>query len=335
MKRIFGILILSALFALTINANAADTLRIGENEPCKTGYYYIDFTGPNLLTYTDECGCIYIIEYYYRTTADGNRLEVNITNIFKVTDCGNCKIDMKIIYQEALVRIWNVNDMGADKGRTIYQTSKKSCQYLVADSGPGFVGDMPIIQIQSEDISMLEDFVPVLLPVLPATNTLLTFDVFDYIAYCDDDICCEMFYTIVWDADDKIDTLSWYDPGMGNQDSCSGPSECTASCDWLYFNYGKNTGANKRAALQNGDSKIKIIPNPNSGHFNLSINGIESGKYKLVIIDLLGNEALRADLNISHGSIEKELLLEVTHGTYIYRLEKDNTLKYTGKIIVN
>lgn len=329
----FLVLIVALSAFLTIDAFAIDTLQIGENPPCKVGYYDIDFTGPEVITYKDDCGCIYLIEYWYRTVAS-DRLDLNITNVIKIHDCGTCSKPLYKIYQEGMVRIWNVNDMNHPKTSNVYQTSKKSCQYIVADTPDGFGEFLPVIGIASDDIIELGELVPELMPTLPATNTMLYFDVYEYIDYCTDEICCKMYYNVDWGVDDKIDSLSWYDPGMGNQYSCLGGTNCTASCDWLEYNYGRSTGVDKKSVLTFTDSEIKIAPNPNSGVFTFSAVNLIADFYSVKITDVLGNQILEFDFKYESGIFEKEIELKNVRGTYFYKITNNSGLLQSGKFII-
>jgi hypothetical protein len=75
---------------------------------------------------------------------------------------------------------------------------------------------------------------------------------------------------------------------------------------------------------ENLDSKLlQIYPNPNNGEFTVQINSLNNGLYELSVVDLVGKELYKEEINCNAGSnIQKLNLQQLEKGIYLVHIRK-------------
>lgn len=72
-------------------------------------------------------------------------------------------------------------------------------------------------------------------------------------------------------------------------------------------------------------NELSITPNPNNGNFNLEINSKYSGKAKLTIFDLKGQEVFSKELNLSKNKFEENITLNnAAKGVYLLNIKTES-----------
>lgn len=356
MKRIFGILILSAIFALTINANAADTLRIGEIEPCDSGILPgCNWLGAGLfLTNLDDYpDCIIGVEYYYKYCF--NNLEIQIVRTFLMSHqyttteeaCEECvDLSSNQTYFELFTKLFvtKANAIKNEGGSiSSYMTSRKSCTKYVR------IADFPapsmfVLSISPETLILtpdtLQPYSSLTAPLFPQNMGNDPF-VYAYTVVCNSDCCCFPL-EVNWNPDNiyELQSISTgVSPCLNVSYEC--PTGCNGGCSDLEFYWSQSLGyisTGKFPALDFNNSihsEITISPNPNRGTFDFKISSETIGTLNIVITDILGNEIYNKSNNKSNTEFTSQLKLDLSQGEYFIYFTIDG--KYAGlrKIVIN
>lgn len=79
---------------------------------------------------------------------------------------------------------------------------------------------------------------------------------------------------------------------------------------------------------------LKVSPNPNTGEFNISANGINSSSVKVEVYNLIGEMIYETVNETSNGSINKNIDLNAPNGVYFIKVNAGDKMN-TQKLIIN
>ncbi len=84
----------------------------------------------------------------------------------------------------------------------------------------------------------------------------------------------------------------------------------------------------------NSSNGIKIMPNPNNGHFSLLMNNAKNGNFTVSIMDITSRVILKKTINKEYDVITEEMIVpELTNGFYFVSVE-GSQFKSINKFIV-
>ncbi len=332
--------IIAFLGAYSISSADVVEINIGETDPCTELYPDTDWIGPNTLTMTIGDNCQYIIEYYYRTTSDGVRNELQIVGIYKIYG-DDCPASSAEITKNAYARILDVDDMGWGQPDKQYLANEHPCSEVDVSDDPN--GPNPTVYNLVVPSGMLDTT-----ELLPGVNytvnpdNSLEFSAIDYWIHCQDDVCCWMYYHLTWDGTDLV-KMEWYDVGGGGeQPECEEPVRCQASCSNLKFNWyapGWEPDPDPFAGVKEsefGSKNSSIAPNPNEGSFNLKYNSDYLGELRLKIFDSRGEVLYNKSIIKKSKAMETSLrLINLSDGIYFYNIEINGRIDSKGSFVIH
>jgi len=86
--------------------------------------------------------------------------------------------------------------------------------------------------------------------------------------------------------------------------------------------------------LKGENTEISIIPNPNTGSFDLSVKGLQCNEISVNIVDLLGQSYYASTIPVNKGSVKEKLNLEsLKKGIYFIRIQCGNEL-FSERLII-
>jgi hypothetical protein len=148
---------------------------------------------------------------------------------------------------------------------------------------------------------------------------------------CSQDDCCTMTFEI---QSSTSAILDWYDHLGYN---CESP--CTTEVCDIYTEFQSSFTIGKSSLqfdLDPINNDIKIMPNPNSGTFNLEFNATVSEPHTIQVIDITGFEVFSAVLNPTIGINQMNLdLTSLPTGAYILQLINKGKVESKIKFLKN
>lgn len=119
--------------------------------------------------------------------------------------------------------------------------------------------------------------------------------------------------------------------------STSIPVEIYKGEEWLTYGFENfNNGNTENVNQIETEDYIHIVPNPNSGQFNIEANNLTKGNIQIEIFNLLGEKIFTEELNNNSEIFDHNIdINSMSSGIYLIRLTDSNGKLYTNKISKN
>lgn len=340
--------LLTAFIALLASVNLkAETITIGEIEPCYNQYFGCDYIGPNVMVLPSDYDpdCLMVIEYYKRVCG-GFAFDIQITSIHitqriwsglpKWKCIQNVSPTKSDTWKEAFVKLYAQEIlMDSHDDQEHHFTTQKQCSKWVLPDGVSFT------------TTSFENVSPDTLVIVPGTTYHDPFGLWSLdtsvvnmvpiqgrLIYCESACCCYKLQRNF--QNEELLALMTTDPCLNVDGEC--PGVCSGSCAEYEFHWLKYGGFIGKISIDFNNpifSTSSILPNPNDGTFDIKLNNTETGILKIVVFDTQGNELFTANANKNSDEILTSIKLDLSSGSYFLYLSMEDRFVALEKFIVN